>query len=189
MERIKLLEDEAEQPGLIWLSKPSAPGAWTAAAITRAVIRSQVFNRNVVAVPCTNWTGHECDLLVVEKRLRIIDLEVKISRSDLKADLKKAKWWHHRWAKPWNRVALEERNDWPPGVWKHYYAMPAEVWDAKLLAHIPATSGVLLLRRPNQVSVVRPAKPNIKAKPVSAADAIDIARLAGLRMWDALARN
>lgn len=187
MQRVALLEDAAEQQGLVWLSKTSAPGAWTAAAITRAVIRSHIFSRNVVAVPCTNWVGHECDLLVVEKRLRIIDLEVKISRSDLKADLKKDKWWHR---KPWQgREQLVERRDWPPGVWKHYYAMPAEIWDDKLLSSIPETSGVLILRRPHQVSVVRAAKPNSKAQPISAADAIDIARLAGLRLWDVLART
>lgn len=187
MQRVVLLEDGAEQQGLVWLSKPSAPGAWTAAAITRAVIRSQVFNRNVVAVPCTNWAGHECDLLVIEKRLRIIDLEVKISRSDLKADLKKSKWWH---APTWrNPRQLVERREWPDGIWKHYYAMPAEIWDPKLLAAIPEASGVLLLQRPHSVRVLRRAKPNSKAQPISAADAIDIARLAGLRMWDALART
>ncbi len=185
MERIKLLEDaDIEQQGLVWLSKPTAPGAWTAASITRAVIRSQVFNRSVVAVPCTNWAGHECDLLVVEKHLRIIDLEVKISRADLKADLKKDKWWK---CKPWaRRKQLIERREWPQGIWKHYYAMPAEIWDDKLFAAIPEASGVLLL---HSVRVLRRAKPNSQAKAISAEDAIDIARLAGLRMWDALART
>lgn len=35
------------------------------------------------------FTGHECDMLGVTKDLRLIDIEIKISRSDLKADIKK----------------------------------------------------------------------------------------------------
>ena len=40
----------------------------------------------LVMVPNCYWTGDECDLLVVRNDLRLVDVEVKISRSDLKAD-------------------------------------------------------------------------------------------------------
>lgn len=156
---------------------------WTAATVTNAIMH-HILDRGVVMVPNCNWTGHEADLLVVTKDLRLIDVEVKIDRSDLKADLAKDKWWHRHWGqKP-------VRNDFAPSIWKHYYAMPAKVWDDKLYEFIPETSGVILLKEyPLTRSKVlatlrRRPKPNRAAKKISEADCIDIARLANLRMWD-----
>lgn len=159
---------------------------WTEATVGRAVSR-QLFQSAALVVPCCGWTGHEADLLVVTKDLRVIDVEIKISRADLKADLAKDKWWHRR---PWSRGAepLRTRRDWPPKVWKHYYAVPAAVWDDSLLASVPATSGVLTLGEQGFITCRRNAKPCRDAQRVSAADAVDIARLANLRMWDALLR-
>lgn len=161
--------------------------AWNENSIASALVCS-VFNRAVLAVPCCNWTGNEADLLVIEKHLRIIDVEIKISRADLKADFKKQKWWHTR---PWSRRAVGPRQ-WPEHVWKHYYVMPANIWDNKLFVSIPEKSGVILIdgtsTKPTFKSI-RVAKPDRLAKPISAADAIDIARLAGLRMWAALLKE
>lgn len=158
-------------------------GPWTEARIARTLIHSKIFNRGVLAVPNTNWTGYETDLLVVTKDLRLVDVEIKISRADLKADAKKTKWWVTR---PWSRrhVAPLQR-EWPDQVWKHYYCLPAELWSPELEGFIRPCSGILLLT-PTGVYVQRRAKPNPGAKSIGAADAIDIARLAGLRMWDAL---
>lgn len=161
---------------------------WTEATVGRAVSR-QLFKSAALVVPCCGWTGYEADLLVVTKDLRIVDVEIKISRSDLKADLAKDKWWHHR---PWSRrntpVAPRERRQWPPKVWKHYYCVPASVWTDALLDAIPATSGVLTLTDSGHITSRRAAKPCKDAQRLTAADAIDIARLANLRMWDALVR-
>ena len=164
---------------------------WTEQSIARA-IAFRFFKRSVLVVPNCYWTGYEADLLVVHKDLRLIDIEIKISRADLKADLGKDKWWTNR---PWARRHLtQDRRQWPDKVWKHYYAMPAEIWDDKLLASIPATSGVLLMAYNGRVdgkiefTALRPAKPCREAKPITPADAIDIARLASLRMWTALTK-
>lgn len=154
--------------------------------------------RSVLVVPRCHWVGHECDLLVIEPGLRIIDVEVKISRADLKADAKKDKWWKRR---PWSRRRRAEDGttpagepfprQWPDKVWKHYYVMPAEIWDESLLAGLPAASGVLLLNNActTGFSVRRQPKANPDARPITPADAIDIARLASLRMWSALNSN
>lgn len=153
---------------------------WTEASMARAIVRN-LFHNAVLAVPCCGWTGHEADLLVVTKDLRLIDVEIKISRSDLKADLGKDKWWKYR---PWSRRHLPaERREWPDKVWKHYYVMPAAVWTSALTADIPATSGVLLADDNGRLEVFRRATPCRDAKPIGAADAVDIARLASLRMW------
>lgn len=149
---------------------------WNEARIAEALVRS-VFNRAVLAVPNCNWTGSECDLLVVEPRsLRIIDVEIKISRADLRQDLAKDKWWVTR---PWSRRrALPVRREWPQHAWKHYYVVPAAIWTDELYAAIPEASGVLALDSRYRFHVLRKALPNRKALPISAADAIDIARLA-----------
>lgn len=193
---------------------------WSETAIARALAQ-QTFNRKyLVVVPNCNWTGHECDLLVVTENLRIIDVEIKISRSDLKADAKKEKWWHREYLGQWPSVSelrhsalsndlIEVRRhrksrykstpkDWPRKVWKHYYALPKEIWHPDLFAALPsAQSGVLLLDRDGyprpvdagmRVDCARRAVPNRDAAPITPAAAVDIARLASLRMWDAYAR-
>ena len=175
---------------------------WSETQIART-LAIQFFKRKyLVVVPNCNWTGHECDMLCVTENLRIIDVEIKISRADLKADAKKEKLWHrpNNWAfthasggfskhgPPAPDVALK----WPPKIWKHYYVMPESIWCDDLLPCVGSlNSGVLLLREPNKhcnrvtIKTIRPAKPNRDAEKIPAAAAVDIARLASLRMWNA----
>jgi hypothetical protein len=152
-------------------------------------------SQSVLVVPNCGWTGHEADLLIIEPGLRIIDVEIKISRADLKADGKKDKWWVSR---PWSRRAsIEPRipRQWPDKVWKHYYALPESIWDESLVSTIPEASGIILLKHVPQaragiiINVTRKAKPNREAKAISHVDAIDLARLASLRMWAALRKK
>lgn len=191
---------------------------WSEGTIARA-LSTQFFNRKYLCVvPNCNWTGHECDLLVVTENLRIIDVEIKISRADLKADAKKEKWWHREFKGYWPSVSELQFHDrlqklvemrrwqharyetkpreWPPKVWKHYYAMPKAIWTPDLLDALPnANSGVLLLEERKSgtagyvdITCVRRATPSRDAKPINPQAAIDIARLASLRMWDAVSR-
>lgn len=168
--------------------------AWSEGKIARAIALQTLARKCVVLVDRCNWTGHECDVLAVTTDLRIIDVEVKISRSDLKADARKDKWWHHQgWA--WNqpRPAPIPR-EWPPKVWKHYYALPGELWDDALFDALPSKrSGVLLVRelgnKSIEVSCRRRATPNKEATKLTPAQAVDVARLANLRMWDAYQRK
>lgn len=172
---------------------------WNEGMIARAISRQTLARKCVVLVDNCSWTGHECDVLGVTMDLRIIDVEVKISRSDLKADAKKDKWWQrfgYHWddrAKP--PVALEH----PVKVWKHYYALPKEIWKPELLDCLPSSaSGVLLLdhqgypREVDQmmrVTCVRRATPAKDAYRLKPAEVMDIARLANLRMWESYHRE
>lgn len=166
--------------------------AWNELRIARAISRQTLARKCVVLVPNCSWTGHECDVLAVTTDLRIIDVEVKISRADLKVDAKKDKWWHRgRWnGTEFPRSPLQ----WPPKVWKHYYAMPAELWAEALFDCLPSpASGVLLVREQRgtdtlAVHCARRATPNRDADRLTPAQAVDIARLANLRMWDAYER-
>lgn len=178
---------------------------WSEQRIARAISLQTLARKCVVLVDNCNWTGHECDVLAVTTDLRIIDVEVKISRADLKADAKKDKWWHHLSfaearqkgvdTKTWNPWEHRTPVEWPRKVWKHYYAMPADIWKPELLDCLPsAASGVLLLREqrnsitPIAVECMRRAKPNKDAQRITPEQAIDIARLANLRMWEAYNR-
>lgn len=172
---------------------------WNEARIAAAIARQVLLRKCIVLVDRCNWTGYECDLLGVTQDLRLIDIEIKISRSDFAQDAKKDKWWHRnvrgeyvttpagrhwQWGEPQHR-------DWPPKIWKHYFAMPADIWDDALFEKAPSPrSGVLLLSHGGtesgvNVKVIRRATPNRDAGKVSAAAAIDIARLANIRMWNA----
>lgn len=169
--------------------------AWNEHAIARAVARQTLARKCVVLVPNCNWTGHECDVLAVTTDLRVIDVEVKISRADLKADAGKDKWWHRGFWHFGQPEPQKTPRDWPPKVWKHYYALPAEIWDDKLFDALASpASGVLLMSysggydRHGQplmtAKCVRRAYPNRDADRLKPESVMDIARLANLRMWD-----
>lgn len=164
--------------------------------IAAALIETPKLGRSLLVIPNCGWTGHEADLLVIEPGLRIIDVEIKISRADLKADYKKDKWWVKR---PWSRRPAKAPAGapriWPQRVWKHYYVCPLNIWDESLLGAIPPASGVLLMsedsryRSGQRVDLIRRARPNPEARAISPTDAIDLARLANLRMWAALRKD
>lgn len=180
---------------------------WSEPVIAAALVR-QTFQRKCVAVvPNCNWTGHECDLLCVAANLKIIDVEIKITRADLRADAGKEKWWHrfgtHYAGRDESGRAVYHTPQplpqrWPRRVWKHYYAMPASIWRPELMAELASTaSGVILLKairhHENSVPVVyasveRRAIPNADARPLDAVAVNNIARLATLRLWDAYER-
>ena len=160
---------------------------WTEGTIAALIARQTLARKCVVLVDRCNWTGAECDVLGVTMDLRVIDVEVKISRADLKADAKKDKWWKRiAWRDDMGPPQLRPH---PPKVWKHYYALPAEIWKSELLDFLPSpASGVLLVRERGSLLEVyceRRATPNKDAARLSPASVIDIARLANLRMWDA----
>lgn len=146
-------------------------------------------------LPNTLWTGEEIDLLVVPPCLRVIDVEIKISRADLKADASKDRWW----------VLINggQRRpvEYPRHVWKHYVCLPRAIWRAEFDALLQPVSGVILVDEPTgrrahavrtfgvgNVQCIRRAVPNRAAKPLDAEHVLAIARLASLRMWDAMAK-
>lgn len=154
-------------------------------------LQMSMFADALVVVPNCSWPGSECDLLVVRKDLRLVDVEVKIDRADLRADKNKQKWFHPQYWRNGTRIE-PLRRDHPNMIWKHYYALPTDIYDDGLLGDINPSSGVLTIRQHSKhskdvsISVVRQAKPCRDAKAIANSDVIDIARLAGIRMWAAL---
>lgn len=183
--------------------------SWNEGMIARAVALQTLARKCVVLVDNCNWTGHECDVLGVTTDLRIIDVEVKISRSDLKADAKKDKWWDRKFIGYGPREEVRDNNGLlrmvrqpslydekqrchPPKVWKHYYALPKEIWKPELLEFLPSPASGIILFYPQRnsvtplaVTVERRATPNKEALRLKPEQVMDIARLANLRMWEA----
>ena len=150
---------------------------WSEWSIARALAVQTLKSKCIVLVDNCSWTGHECDVLGVTTDLRIIDIEIKISRPDLKADAKKLKWW-------------SAKNTHPPKVWKHYYALPKEIWKPEMLECLPSpASGVLLLEkswtqfREIEITCARRAVPDRNAHRLTPLEVIALARLANIRMW------
>ena len=164
---------------------------WSERLIAAALARQVFHRKHLVVVPNCTWTGDECDLLVVTADLRIVDVEVKISRADFRADSKKDKWFEH-WAGDYGtpyHLRKREPRHWPRKVWKHYYALPKEIWRPEMKDMRPSpNSGIILLNTIGSrmfAHIEHRARPCRDAEKLSPADAVDIARLASLRMWDA----
>jgi hypothetical protein len=161
---------------------------WSEGKVARILARN-TFKDALCVLPNSTWTGDEIDLLVVPPCLRVVDVEIKISRADLKADANKSRWWR--------RADTEWLpREYPVHVWKHYYAMPAEIWKPEWLDLVGCISGVLLVSDSRArhglngyaygtVECLRRAKPNKAAKSLGPHEIREIARLASLRMWDA----
>ncbi len=184
---------------------------WNEAMIARQICLHTFQRKCLLLVNNCNWTGSECDVLGVTMDGRIVDIEIKISRSDLKADAKKSKWWHSTYlgvGPEYEVVKTVHGREWrytrrdplysktarphPDKVWKHYYCLPAAIWTDELLDSLPSkNSGVLLVSEKGGEFVVdcrRRAKPAKDAFRLSVEQALDIARLAHLRMWEAYAQ-
>lgn len=196
-----ITEDSPTAPGACARARPSV--VWTEGLIARAICRQILERRCLVLVENCQWTGHECDVLGLTTKRQIIDIEVKISRADFKADAKKDKWWHYpdyiealdaglTTPGKWDPYAIRIPVSHPPRVWKHYYAMPASIWKPELLQSMPSqSSGVILLREQDSVEtpvvacLERGAVPSKNACLLTPEQVLDVARLANLRMWQA----
>ena len=173
---------------------------WSEEKIARILSTNIFENKYVMTVPNCNWTGYECDLFAVTQTLKIIDFEIKISRSDLKADAKKDKWWDRKWiynpASPQNYDFVEKSLNHPRKVWKHYYVLPSDIWSDELYASIPECSGVILLKEGQSgtygkicgATLIRRAKPNKDAYVLNKHQVMNIARLLQFRTNDAIKR-
>lgn len=150
-------------------------------------------NKSIIVLPNTYFTGNECDILVVHSNLKLIDIEIKVSRADFKADINKDKWWMSGdlipdELNPNRKIREKKLREWPRKTWKHYYCMPHEIWKESLEEFLPSSrSGIMLIKKDRvtgfKITILKNAKPNPKAKIIEIEDVFNIARLSGIRMW------
>jgi len=124
------------------------------------------FNPRVnLIVPNISWGMfiHECDLLLITKHSYAYEIEIKISRADLKKDLEKKH--GHKSEK----------------IKKLYFALPDYLLDTVDL--IPKHAGILSVNQKLKCHMVREAKINSEYK-FSDAEKFQVARLGSMRIWE-----
>lgn len=115
---------------------------------------------------------HECDLLVVRNSGYALEVEIKVSVSDLKRDVLKRH--GHRSHK----------------IKELYFAVPAKLYDVAV-EHAPSRAGIIVVSRRNSgfavnalyATIDRPAVPNKDARPLTAREMQTVARLGAMRIW------
>lgn len=126
---------------------------------------------------------HECDLLIMNGNNYGVEVEIKISKADIKKDLKKSHG-HHS-----------------DKIRRLFFAIPEYLYTEEILALIPERAGVFVITPGEKITyfnnlvpdvyyskpkcrVVRNAKINKHAKPFSNVERVEMGRLGMLRYWN-----
>lgn len=119
-------------------------------------------------VPNVYWgfLAYECDLLVVSKAGYTKEIEIKVSKADLKKD--KEKWHNHNSKK----------------IKQLFFAIPEKLGIDFALEHIPNKAGLIVVDKFGRCKVVKSAKINTKAEKISIEDRLKIAHLGSMRIWN-----
>jgi hypothetical protein len=136
-------------------------------------IVNTLFNiRKNIIVPNVSWGmfNHECDLLVLSEKHFATEIEIKVSKADLKADFKK--WHNHR----------DKR------IKYLYYAIP--YYMENCIDLIPDYAGVIIVQEDRNhagyhvAEYLRKAVANTAChSPMSDKDVMQLTRLGCLRIW------
>ena len=121
-------------------------------------------------VPNVSWGMgvHECDMLVATKAGYLWEVEIKVTKADLKKDALK---WH------------EHKNH----KIKHlYFAIPTYLEDC--IEHIPARAGIITVAPSSEtiwgrVKQLRKPETNKAAQPITPEQRYTLARLGSMRIW------
>jgi hypothetical protein len=151
-------------------------GGVTTADIEWALIKPQRSKFNFlkcIVVPNVSWgmVNHECDLLALTKSDVAHEIEIKISKSDLKADLKK-----------------RHTHDGGTLIKYLWFAGPETLEDV-FVRDAPDRAGIILVYedyadRPGMCyRIARHPKPNTMARKWTLEDRARLARLGAMRYW------
>jgi hypothetical protein len=129
--------------------------------------------RTNLIVPGVHWglNMHECDLLMVSKAGYCTEIEIKISKSDLKADIKK-KHGHRS-----NKIKYL------------YFAVPVELAEAAI-EFAPKRAGILTVLPKKHADMtprvrrIREPVCNPHTLPMNDREQYKVARLGALRIWN-----
>ena len=151
-------------------SKPEKPKKISTIEIEESLARYFNFKVNVI-VPNISWGlgVHECDIFVIRQSNYAIEVEIKISLSDLKAESKKGH--THSSTK----------------IREFYYAIPNDLLDS-CIEHIPPHAGILTCERNKyndivKTNIYRKAKINTKARKLTDKEVLKACHLGTMRIW------
>jgi hypothetical protein len=127
--------------------------------------------RECIIVPNISWgiNIHECDLLIIRKSGYGIEVEIKTSKSDLKADAKKA----------------HNHKDYMDRISELYFAIPDYMKDC--IEYIPERAGILILTKNEWgVNVHRLRNPQKKKNRIkfTETEMMKVAHLGCMRIWN-----
>lgn len=135
---------------------------------------ARYFNpRQNIIVPNVSWGFyiHECDLLVLRKSGHLLEIEIKVSKADLKKDVEKS----------------HEHIDYYDRVRELWFAIPDYLQDC--IEYIPERAGILILSKNHDWGTylnckeLRRPKINTKAKKLYENEKLALARLGTMRIW------
>lgn len=134
------------------------------------------YRQNVI-IPNISWglQLHECDLLVVRKSLHMVEVEIKVTKSDLMNDFKKK----HSHLDKYNRIR------------EFYYAMPRCVFDSIDKKVLPIHAGIIVCDRIKdgkgrikvKPTVIKPPKINTSARKLTEKEYLKVLRLGAYRIY------
>jgi hypothetical protein len=137
--------------------------------IELALVRYYDFRRNFI-IPNVSfglWFSHEIDLLIVSQSRYAVEIEIKISLSDLKAEKKK---YHNH----------ESRK-----IRQFFFAVPEKLQD-RALGLIPERAGLFAVKTDHDGTlyayIVKPAKIN-DARKLNDEEYLKLGKLAAMRIW------
>jgi hypothetical protein len=141
--------------------------------VEEAVARMFDIRRHII-VPNVSWGLflHECDLLVVRPSGYAIEVEIKVSKSDLKKDAGKKH--GHRSHK----------------IKELYFAVPRDLYEAAV-EYAPGDAGIICVGLgdttwwPDKLfaSIERPAVTRKDARPLSEGEMLQLGKLGTMRIW------
>jgi hypothetical protein len=127
--------------------------------------------RQYLIVPNISWGMglHECDLLVCTKANYLWEVEIKVSKADLKKDREKLHGHHNKKIK------------------RLYFAIPEKLYNEECLSYIPERAGIFIVKELNDgrhfVILKRAPKPNKNAQPITEKEKSKMAELGAMRIW------
>ena len=124
--------------------------------------------RTHLIVPNVSWglSIHECDLLILSKAGYATEIEIKISKSDLKKDKFK------------NHGHLSKK------IKNFYYAVPEAINVEFVKEHIPERAGIIVVNAKGRCKIVRKCIVNKDAVKIDDKERYKMARLGALRIWN-----
>jgi hypothetical protein len=122
---------------------------------------------NIIVDNLNSIVGHECDLLILNnKTLYAQEVEIKISKSDLKRD--ESKHHHHK----------------SNMIRKLWFAFPSTMDKPDCIELVPENAGVLIVSNTGHITIRKDAVINKFAKKWTFEQAFKLARLASIRYWN-----
>jgi len=139
--------------------------------IELAIVKHYGIRQHIIVPNCYINFGtsvdHECDLIIIKRSGYAEEIEIKMSKSDFKADFKKK----HR--------HIDER------LQHLYYAIPSEIYE-QCKELIPEYAGVFTITKYEDRAFTKCVKsaPKKKCRKLTTEEQLKIARLGVMRVWN-----